>query len=202
MSVDPEDRLFSRLTPADPPASQDRLGRPIQGPCFLWSGVKDAGGYGVIRWLGKQRKVHRVTYEMARGEIRNQLDHLCRVRHCAAPLHLEDVTPRENTRRGNRANAAKTHCPSGHQYDTINAAILKDGSRKCRACDAARHRLIRGTPLDAKFGRHRTHCLHGHEWTPENTYWPPRKPGNRICRQCTRDSGRRYAAKRRQSALT
>lgn len=33
--------------------------------------------------------------------------------------------------------------------------------------------------------RGRTHCIHGHEFSAENTYW--RKEGRRMCRQCSRD---------------
>jgi hypothetical protein len=37
-----------------------------------------------------------------------------------------------------------------------------------------------------------THCKHGHEYTPENTY--QRTDGARVCRSCQRESNRRYAA--------
>lgn len=33
---------------------------------------------------------------------------------------------------------------------------------------------------------HKTHCKHGHEFTPENTYVPPGKPNQRSCRECHR----------------
>ncbi|MGH9640916.1 MAG: HNH endonuclease [Terriglobales bacterium] len=32
----------------------------------------------------------------------------------------------------------------------------------------------------------RTHCIHGHEFTAENTYRPPARPTKRICRTCQR----------------
>jgi len=44
-------------------------------------------------------------YVMAKGPIPDglTLDHLCRVRHCVNPDHLEPVTQTENRRRGVRA---------------------------------------------------------------------------------------------------
>ncbi len=34
--------------------------------------------------------------------------------------------------------------------------------------------------------RRRTHCRHGHEFTPENTYRSPNRPESRLCRTCHR----------------
>jgi hypothetical protein len=44
----------------------------------------------------------------------------------------------------------------------------------------------------------KTHCVNGHEFTPENTY--PRNEnmsGKRSCRQCNREAVRRYVERRR-----
>lgn len=40
--------------------------------------------------------------------------------------------------RPSRANAAKTHCPQGHPYDSENTFIDKKGARNCYTC--SRHR--------------------------------------------------------------
>ncbi len=65
-----------------------------------------------------------------------QLDHLCRVRCCINPDHLEVVTQRENILRGNgtaAVHAKKTHCPQGHEYSYRD----KRGRRVCRICQTA-----------------------------------------------------------------
>ena len=72
--------------------------------CWLWIGAhKDKrGGYGNF-WGGDTTVyAHRWVYEYFRGPIPKglQIDHLCRIRTCVNPLHLEIVTQRENIRRG------------------------------------------------------------------------------------------------------
>jgi hypothetical protein len=47
------------------------------------------------------------------------------------------------------------------------------------------------------FGILRTHCRHGHELTPENTYSPAKSPNTRFCRACGREATRRYLARKR-----
>lgn len=42
----------------------------------------------------------------------------------------------------------------------------------------------------------KTHCKRGHEFTPENTYEPPSRPGQRLCRACRRVFQERRKAKR------
>ena len=49
-------------------------------------------------------------------------------------------------------------------------------------------RLIRGRNPQAN----KTHCINGHEFTPENTYQRP--DGGRNCRACGRENTARWAA--------
>ncbi len=43
----------------------------------------------------------------------------------------------------------------------------------------------------------KTHCIHGHEFTVENTYHPPGRPGRRNCRTCLHaNAEKRYADRR------
>jgi hypothetical protein len=69
--------------------------------CWLWTGGVRTTGYGQIRYLGRNHAAHRVSYEINVGPIPEGLhiDHLCRVRLCVNPIHLEPVTQDENNRR-------------------------------------------------------------------------------------------------------
>ncbi|KKN74894.1 hypothetical protein LCGC14_0386430 [marine sediment metagenome] len=114
--------------------------------CWLWRGVTSQGyGRSPIRCDGKYiyALAHRVAYEELVGPIPEglQLDHLCRVRNCVNPAHLEAVTSGENTRRGDtgKNNAIKTHCPKGHPYDEENTRILPNGWRVCKECAHIHH---------------------------------------------------------------
>lgn len=112
----------------------------IQDSCWLWArSTKD--DYPML-WIGKKRyRAHRVIYEALVGLIPEglSLDHLCRVKCCVNPEHLEPVTHAENVRRGNsgKFQAAKTHCPKGHEYTPENTHLGRRGNyvmRGCRMC--------------------------------------------------------------------
>lgn len=76
-----------------------------QGGCWLWNGSLTYDGYGLFRANNRATGAHRFAYEYFVGPIPAGLhiDHLCRVRNCVNPDHLEPVTPQENDRRA-RAN--------------------------------------------------------------------------------------------------
>ena len=71
--------------------------------CWLWLRAFDSSGYGKV-WDPDQKKIvvaHRFYYEKVRGPIPDGLhiDHLCGVRLCVNPDHLEAVSVSENNRR-------------------------------------------------------------------------------------------------------
>lgn len=109
--------------------------------CWVWQ-TNLSDGYGYLSNVGGRRvRAHRYVYERMREPIPEgmTLDHLCRNRRCVNPDHLEIVTIRENTLRGDTItgiNAAKTHCLRGHPLSGANL-YERNGRRHCRACRAA-----------------------------------------------------------------
>lgn len=125
---------------------------PCSG-CFLWFGRIDEDGYGRFRWGATQMmKAHRAAYLLYVGPIPDglTLDHLCRVRSCVNPRHVEPVTNRENALRG-----------------------LGQGAHNAK----------------------KIMCVHGHEFSPENTYRRPSRP-RRDCRICIERRALERAARR------
>lgn len=107
--------------------------------CWLWAAFCKPDGYALCKVAGKTKRAHRVAYAALVGSIPSGLhcDHLCRVRSCVNPAHIELVTLAENLRRGVHGNSKKTACAHGHLFDEKNTYIYPDGSRGCRIC----HRL-------------------------------------------------------------
>lgn len=184
--------------------------------CWLWTaGLVD--GYGTF-WdksegKRKAKRAHRISYEHFKGDIPSgkQIDHLCRLRCCVNPHHLEAVTQLENVQRGNAGKhlRERTHCPSGHEYTEDNTRIKQrsDGrhERVCRECcrirareDARQKAAVR--PKKAKPVI--THCPKGHEYTERNSLMV--KVGRytcRACRECRRLQSQKTNKRNRQQTL-
>lgn len=70
-----------------------------RGPgCWIWQGAPMVTGYGGIRFGGKNKTAHRVSYELNVGPIPEgmQIDHACRNRLCVNPAHLRLATDGQN----------------------------------------------------------------------------------------------------------
>lgn len=124
-----------------------RVEKEGHGGCWKWIGARWSKGYGKFTEPVTQRRIgaHVWGYKNFVGPIPEgmELDHLCRNPWCVNPEHLEPVTHLENVRRGlapivnGARNAAKTHCPRGHEYTEANTYYRKNRSgRNCRACGA------------------------------------------------------------------
>lgn len=116
--------------------------------CWMWTAAKDSYGYGRFSVSRKRTLPHRFVYIALRDNIPDglQIDHLCRNRACCNPGHLEVVTSRENTLRGESLqaqNKRKTHCHKGHEFSHENTKIRAHGARDCRVCNRERDRIRR-----------------------------------------------------------
>jgi HNH endonuclease len=106
--------------------------------CWLWAASLFPKGYPSFNGV----RGHRWSYEYFIGKIPKglQLDHLCKVKNCVNPKHLEPVTNLENNRRSELTlagkNRRKTHCPKGHEYTSDNIYIRpsREIDRQCRKC--------------------------------------------------------------------
>jgi hypothetical protein len=139
------------------PSPMERLLVRVQkasNGCWLWQGPLQVNGYGQI-WVksaGRKIETHRLAYQLFKGEIPfgMNIDHLCRVRHCCNPDHLEVVTSKVNTYRGigpASVNAVKTHCAHGHAYTFENTyvEVTRKGRRKrhCVICRSEQQKARR-----------------------------------------------------------
>lgn len=145
---------------------QNAIWEPNSG-CLLWLGALNEKGYGRVSTGGRYRPVHQVSYELVKERISKGLepDHLCRVRCCINPEHLEAVTHKENLERAgvlartkdmNAAKRARTHCARGHAYTPRNTRINPNNpnSRTCKECARINYernrqkRRCEGVPVD------------------------------------------------------
>jgi hypothetical protein len=166
--------------------------------------------YGCTLWQdGKRKQVvaHVLALETFVGERPEGMNG-CHRDDDPANNHLENLywgTQAQNVndaivsgRHASVAEAAKTHCPRGHEYTEGNTYIKPStGHRSCKACHCdevksdyhSKHPDVRPAQSD------RTHCPWGHPYDEANTYRAPGSPNKRLCRACSR---RRSAASYRR----
>ena len=127
------------------PATTERFRskyRVAESGCWLWQAGKTWGGYGRFRLNGADRYAHRVSYETFVGQIPDalEIDHLCRVRACVNPAHLETVTRSVNQQRGigfAGINFRREVCVRGHEF---TGRKKSNGTRFCQPCNTLSHR--------------------------------------------------------------
>lgn len=110
--------------------------------CWLWTGRVDRDGYATVppavRGPTGMDKGHRAVWKRMVGPLRSEevLDHVCWVKRCVNPAHLDVVSEAENKRRrgGWRRNG---RCGRGHRYDW-DPAEYDAWPRVCPACMAGR----------------------------------------------------------------
>jgi HNH endonuclease len=105
--------------------------RPELGPCWEWARSCSDDGYGWASLDGKTYQAHRLVYVLLRGDPGElMLDHLCRVRHCVNPDHLDPVTHLVNQLRSPVTTLGRKLCKFGHPLVDFG------DQRRCPICRA------------------------------------------------------------------
>lgn len=133
---------------------------PQPDGCIWFTGCIDKHGYGVTRKDNRQWRAHRAAYELLVGPIPDGL--------------ILDHTCHNGTDCLGGLECMHRRCVNpNHLRVTTNAENLR-----------ASHLTLNG--VNAR----KTHCIHGHEFTPENTII--NRHGTRACRECQRGHWREY----------
>lgn len=139
-------RFWAKVNKNGPDGIHSQTGENL-GPCWLWTACKTRLGYGKFGLAkGRTMLAYRLSYEVIAGPVASglELDHLCRVRGCVNPDHLEPVTHTVNVARGEARDAVVsylasiTHCPFGHPYDPDRRN--RAGHRWCSTCKTEKGR--------------------------------------------------------------
>lgn len=80
--------------------------------CWIWTGVVTSSGYARVMVNRVSHPAHRYIWTLFNGPVPDGMvcDHLCMVRECVNPSHIEPVTHQENIRRA----VSKEFCSRGH----------------------------------------------------------------------------------------
>jgi hypothetical protein len=108
------ERLLSRCRQED---------RGFDTRCLVWYGELDKFGYGKIKDKGKYVPAHWVLAGKPPDGL--EADHLCHVRACVRPSHIEFVTRSENTLRRQDPHASRRVITEAQR--TTAAQMLRDG---------------------------------------------------------------------------
>lgn len=144
---------------------------PTSG-CLLWTAAVNANGYGVINVDGSARLAHRVALQCAGVEVPEDalVLHHCDVPCCINPRHLRVGTHADNA---------------------------QDMVVRHRNMHAKRRAACNVGFLSHRFGKRKTHCVSGHEYTFANTRIDKR--GRQTCRACQCNHQKKYRQQRKAS---
>ena len=119
--------------------------------CWLWMGYK-VGGYGSIRVGGRNRRVHRLVYELLVGPIPVGLlvCHHCDTPACCNPAHLFLGTQKANMQDASAKGRTtrQEFCGRGHRMAGANLRVRfrpdqNKWARDCRDCRRVREWIRR-----------------------------------------------------------
>ena len=144
--------------------------------CWLWNGAPARGGYGSFRIKDRTFRVHRLAYELHNGPIQ-------------AGLEIDHVCHNQDPSCQAGDNCPHRRCVNPDHLEAVTG----------------RENKLRGRTIAARNST-KTHCIHGHEFTPENTHHikPSRTQpnGGRRCRACRRAAQSRFRLRRQAAAAS
>lgn len=106
----------------------------VETPCVLVK-PNNTYGYRETQTDGRRKNAARLALETSLGRPLREgyvPDHLCRVRNCVNPEHLEEVTETENRRR--KALPDDFPCPRGHTGNFAHLTNKAGRNRRCLDC--------------------------------------------------------------------
>lgn len=190
----------------------DRI-RITESGCWEFTGSRIAHPvfcYGRIKFNKVTFKAHRLALFYTLGYWPKFACHHCDNPPCVNPDHLYDGDATTNARdvavrqRNRRSNSETFTC--GHPKSEENtlyesgSSKYSESQKRCKQCryesTAKAYRRKMGYDEDAVLphggwgvGRpYPTHCIHGHEYSAENTRYDGK---GRYCLECKRETGRR-----------
>lgn len=136
----------NRVSPGFTSNDYDVVDRGYQSPCWVWRRKLNTNGYGRVTVDRKVLLAHRATYQALIGPISDdlELDHLCRVRSCVNPWHLEAITHAKNVQRGSARKLTETQIEAMKQWRRAGKA-LREIAREFGVVHSTVSRLTQGT---------------------------------------------------------
>ena len=129
--------------------------------CWIWTGGRDADGYGVFYYNGRSRRAHRVAYEWEHGKFEGELLHRCDTPSCIRPSHVRPGTQAENLADA-RQKGRKDDRGSANSFAKLTDSEVREMRALYAGGGWTQHQLA------ARFGIHQTHVsdvVTGKRWS-------------------------------------
>jgi hypothetical protein len=133
------------LTEEEAKRFEDKVIRGEGEECDVWVAGKSLNGYGRFLLRGKKKGAHVIAWQRANKRLADPsrsmvIAHICEVKDCVKPSHLDQQSQQQNLLYADSSvyakNRAKTHCPKGHVLIEENCRPDKwaQGTRACQVC--------------------------------------------------------------------